>query len=192
MYAPMPKIVVDSREQLPYDFNHVVVKCLHTGDYSLEGLEVEVAIERKSLPDCYGSLGGGRKRFKEEWERMAEMNFAAVVVEASLVEFLGQSESKMNPKAAINSLISWQVRYGVPVWFACSRTLAKGLVYNALRHYWINLGRPEIKEGRQAKRPPLLIQGLGDGHPKHSAPQGDAKYDREDNTTLKSTCQLSF
>ncbi len=41
-------IVIDSREQRPYQFPGAVVKTLPTGDYSIVGLTDRVAIERKS------------------------------------------------------------------------------------------------------------------------------------------------
>lgn len=93
---PMPPIVVDTREGLPYRFEglrsdrkdgrqlltvQTVTSTLAAGDYSLQGFETQVAIERKSLPDLFGTLGRGRKRFETELARLAEMRFAAVVVE---------------------------------------------------------------------------------------------------------------
>jgi ERCC4-type nuclease len=59
-------VVVDSREQLPYEFLGMVgpagealvvptkVKGLASGDYSIEGMGDRIAIERKSLDDLFG------------------------------------------------------------------------------------------------------------------------------------------
>ena len=50
-------IVVDTREQTPFEFRHEKYETttkqgtLSVGDYSLAGLEDKVAVERKSLPD---------------------------------------------------------------------------------------------------------------------------------------------
>ena len=61
-------------------------KYLVTGDYSIEGLEDRVCVERKTLEDLFGTLGKGRERFALEFERMAVMEHAAVVIEANWQE----------------------------------------------------------------------------------------------------------
>ena len=46
------RIVIDSREKEPYTFACEVQKAkLEAGDYSVQGFEQHVAVERKSLPD---------------------------------------------------------------------------------------------------------------------------------------------
>lgn len=120
-------VVVDTREQCPYDFPSSIRGTLPTGDYSVQGMEGRVCVERKSLSDLYGSLGHGRDRFRREWERMAEMERAAVVVEASLhdVRCSPPAYSSMHPRAVVHTLISWHARYGVPVIYAGSRKYGK-------------------------------------------------------------------
>ncbi|MCP4573814.1 MAG: hypothetical protein GY838_15760 [bacterium] len=130
-------IAIDTREQLPYEFPGAVVKTLSTGDYSLEGLEDQVAIERKTKADAYGSLGQGRARFRREWERLAGLDYAAVVVEDSVPGFLRRPpHSKMNPRSAIGSLLAWSVRYRVPVFFAGDRTHGQALTGKLLEMFW--------------------------------------------------------
>ena len=54
-----PIIVIDSREQKPFRFSpgiETVTAALKAADYSLLGLEDDVAIERKSLSDLLGSI----------------------------------------------------------------------------------------------------------------------------------------
>ena len=86
----VPIIIVDTREQKPYRFDQfeVTVKALATGDYSLAGLENQVAIERKTKNDAYSSIGRARARFERELERLARLRYAAIVIEASLTDFL--------------------------------------------------------------------------------------------------------
>jgi ERCC4-type nuclease len=130
-------VAVDSREQRAYQFSDSVVKTLSTGDYSIVGLEDEITVERKSKKDCYRSLGAERERFERELERMAEYRYGAVVVEASLRDFLIPPDfSRMNPTAAIRSLIAWSVRYGVSIFFACDRAHGKAVVRNILERFW--------------------------------------------------------
>ena len=65
------RVVVDSREQAPYDFagascyagTTVEQGTLSTGDYAPKGLEHLCAVERKSLPDFVACLGRERARF---------------------------------------------------------------------------------------------------------------------------------
>ena len=125
---------IDTREQLPYtfeglrfdadrDYVPMTVPCevgtLKTGDYSIVGMEDLVTVERKSLADLYSTLGQGRERFEEEHRRMAELVFAAVVIEADWQTILRYppSHSQLNPKCVFRTMLSWQQRYGV-VWMA--------------------------------------------------------------------------
>jgi len=84
------KIVVDSREQAPFAFEHeryagITVESgpLDTGDYSLAGLSDLVAVERKSIPDLVACLSRERERFEREMQRAAALDAFAVVIEAS-------------------------------------------------------------------------------------------------------------
>ena len=143
--TPLP-ILIDSREQQPYDYTGAVVMALRTGDYSLFGYQDRVAIERKTLSDADSSLGAGRKRFERELERLSGMDYAAIVVEATLEEFLrAPAFSKMNPKAAVNSLLAWSVKYRVCVFFAGNRRFGRSLTYRLLEKFWKYKG--EMKDG---------------------------------------------
>jgi hypothetical protein len=68
---PEVPIVVDTREQKPYDFSkigaqNVVYDKLDVGDYTLDGFEHTFAVERKTLDDLATSLGVERERFENE------------------------------------------------------------------------------------------------------------------------------
>jgi ERCC4-type nuclease len=130
-------IAVDTREQRPYRFQRAVVKTLLTGDYSIVGLEERVAIERKTKEDAYSSLGRGRARFARELARLARFDYAAIVIESSLPEFLSAPAfSRMNPKAAIRSIVAWSVRYRIGVFFAGDRPHGNALTLQLLEKYW--------------------------------------------------------
>lgn len=130
-------IVVDTREQKPYKFDHSMLKTLESGDYSIRGLEHRIVIERKSKTDAFGSLGKGRSRFEREIRRMSGYDYAAIVIECSLASFLRPPAfTRMNPRAALNTLISWNVKYGIQVHFASDRKHARALVYRILEKYW--------------------------------------------------------
>ncbi len=149
---PQMTVVIDSREQKPYEFPNSVVKGLPTGDYSLVGLEDKVTVERKEKSDCYSSLGANRKRFKKELERMADFDYAAIVIECSMADFLNPPPySRLSPKAAINTLISWSVRYSVHIFFAEDRTYGLGVTYRILEKYWKHKGIIHAGSNRQSE-----------------------------------------
>ena len=130
-------IAIDTREQRPYDFPGAEVKTLPTGDYSIVGFENRVTIERKSKADAYSSLGHGRARFRREWERLTEFEYAAVVIEDSLKGFLIRPpHSKMNPTSAVCTLLAWSVKYGVQVYFAGDRDHSQALTHKLLEMFW--------------------------------------------------------
>lgn len=130
-------VVIDSREQQPYKFENAITKSLKTGDYSILGFEDRITVERKTKEDAYTSLGAERARFEKELVRLSQYDYSAIVIESNLADFLSAPAfTKMNPKAAMNSLVSWSVKYKVSVFFASDRTHAKALVYRILEKYW--------------------------------------------------------
>ena len=136
-------VVVDTREQHPFAFQGItgargreleIVTCragLKTGDYSVQGLEDEIGVERKSKVDLYGTVGRGRARFEREIERLAAMEFPAVVLECDLASLLRPPErSRVSPSSVLNSLVAWSVRHRIPVW-PCSRSTYGPLTPNS-------------------------------------------------------------
>ncbi|MEN6507138.1 MAG: ERCC4 domain-containing protein [Planctomycetaceae bacterium] len=147
-------IIVDTREQLPYTFDDmqeagreiivpVIRLGLESGDYSLEGFQDKIAIERKSLQDLYGTLGAGRERFEREFERLAKMDFAAVVIEASATDILHPDEadpcwhSRLDPRSVEGTIAAWSVRYPVVHWWPMgTRRQAEERVFGVLKAWW--------------------------------------------------------
>ena len=134
------KVVIDTREQLPYEFEDSITRTLQTGDYSLFGYEDQITVERKTKADAYGSIGNGRARFIKELERLSEIDYSAIIVEASLSNFVEPPQfSRLNPKSAINSLLAWSIRYGVHIYFADNRMMGNLLTVRILERYWKKL-----------------------------------------------------
>lgn len=138
----MMRIVIDSREQLPFSFGHAryevetEVGALGVGDYSLAGLTDRVAVERKSLPDLVACLGRERERFERELQRAAALDAFAVVVEASWTDLAtGNYRSKLNPHSACQSVLAFTCRYRAPFLFAGSRTAAEYAAWGLLRQF---------------------------------------------------------
>ena len=140
-------IAVDTREQRPYRFPRSVVQTLTTGDYSIVGLEDCVAIERKSKQDAYSSLGASRPRFERELQRLSELDYAAVVIEASLPAFLVPPPfSRLRSRSAISTALAWSVKYDVPFYFAGDRKHGQALVLNLLKYYWRYRGEARLAQ----------------------------------------------
>jgi ERCC4-type nuclease len=131
------KIVVDTREQLPYHFQTASVKgTLATGDYSLLGLEDLIAIERKTLPDLISCLCSGRGRFERELHRGKALDYFALIVEATLTDIAkGDYRSQMRPKAAIQSILAFSIRYRLPVFFVENRNFGARVTESLLLKY---------------------------------------------------------
>jgi len=130
-------IVVDTRECLPLGFPGSARQGLKTGDYAIQGMEDRCAIERKELSDFLACVGRERARFERELERLSAMEYAAVVIEASLTDILvGTEFSKVHPMSAVVSILSWSVKYRLPFFFAENRRRCRSIVYHLLRKYW--------------------------------------------------------
>lgn len=130
-------IICDSREQLAYQFktSHTC-GALKTGDYSLEGFEDKIAIERKTLEDLIGCLCSGRKRFERELARGQELDYFALVIECSFSDLVeGNYRSKMTPKSAIQSLLTFSVRYKLPIFFCDNRAYGQRVTESLLLKY---------------------------------------------------------
>lgn len=132
--VPPYTILIDGREKAPYTFAglradsrqlrrplsvNARVCYLPTGDYTIDGLDTQVACERKSLHDLYNTLSAHRERFEAELERLAAFQFAAIVIEAEWSEILrGLDRPRLSPKSVYRSIIAWQVRHPRVQWWA--------------------------------------------------------------------------
>ena len=147
-------IIQDTREQAPYTFACITppplveVATLASGDYSIKGLEDQVGIERKSILDAFGTFGQGRQRFEKELGRLAQMRFAAVVIEAPWEQIILQPprRSKLNPKTIHASIVAWQIRYRtIHFWTCPNREFAERTTYRLLKRFWDDLQTGKIK-----------------------------------------------
>ena len=130
------KIIVDTREQLPYKFKDSEVGTIPIADYSACGLENYIAIERKELNDLIGCLTTGRERFERELFKGKALDYFALVIEASLKDLINHNyRSQMEPKSAIQSLVAFSVRYRLPIWFCESRKYAQRITESLLLKY---------------------------------------------------------
>lgn len=135
-------IIVDTREKEPYSFPCQTLRTgLKTGDYSLVGCETRVSVERKRSDELFLCVGRERKRFERELQRLAEFDYSAIIIEGDLQTLTRPSAfSKVSPRAVINSLVSWSVKFNIHVFFCGNRNLARALTYRILEKYWKHRG----------------------------------------------------
>ncbi len=136
---------MDTREQLPLDLAPIKMErgTLPTADYSILGLEHMIAVERKSLADLLGCIGQERERFERELQRLLAYEARALVVEASWADIeRGDWRQKVDPRAAMGSLIGW-LAMGIPIVMAGNREAAQKFVgrflFIAARRRWREL-----------------------------------------------------
>jgi len=142
-------IAIDKQEKKlgvrGYDFKNIKPepplterKHLKTGDYSIVGLEDKITIERKTLTDLFGSVGGGRKRFEREMVRMSEFDYAALIIESSLAGIFTNppSRSRMRPRSVFRTLIAWSQRYNVHIFPMWSRESAERVTFLILKRFY--------------------------------------------------------
>jgi ERCC4-type nuclease len=135
------RIIVDTREQLGYDFQgydvNLETAALPTGDYSLKGFEDRVALERKSIDDLVSVLmNDNRIRFEKELARGRHLEIFHVVVEASLADVAeGRYTSAMRPHSALQSILAFTVRFGTSFIWAGSRRGGEYVTFWLLSKY---------------------------------------------------------
>jgi ERCC4-type nuclease len=126
---PKPVALVDTREQCPFPLaaNHPNWiggerrATLATGDYTVEGMEEVLALERKSLSDAVQSTMSGRARFIRSCERLAAYRWKAILIEATYEEMKtpylldGEAEQAAHPNAVCGTLDAIEAKFGIPV-----------------------------------------------------------------------------
>ena len=119
-------VIIDTREQEPYSFDPrlatAVRRALPAGDYSVDGLEACVAVERKTLDDFVSTVIHNRARFREELRKLTGYQAACVVVEAGLIDVLQKRyRGDAHPNAVLGNALSLILDYRVPVFFCTTR-----------------------------------------------------------------------
>jgi DNA excision repair protein ERCC-4 len=132
-------LVVDTREKTPFQFPGYRVKRigLPTGDYSVEGFEDSVAVERKSGQDFVNTLLVNYNRFKAELKRGQDMRVFVVVVECSMASLLlsveGRTGVGLRPLLARIAVLAAESK--TPILFCDNRAMAEAVTLEILRPY---------------------------------------------------------
>ncbi len=106
------------------------------GDYTLLGMEEEVIVERKTVPDLVNSIIQDRKNFIEKCERLSKFRKKCLIIEGSLSSVKTPYEnSQAHPNAVFGSLLAAQERWDIPVYFLDNFVLAEEFVASMLSKY---------------------------------------------------------
>ena len=130
---PKPVVLVDSREREPFPLhanhpNWIAGErrvALKTGDYTVEGMESLLCLERKSLPDLVACTVTYRRRFLAVCGRLARFQWKAILVEATLEDVKGGFDvfdilSEVHPNAVCGMLDAIEAKFGIPVIYTSS------------------------------------------------------------------------
>ena len=145
----LPTLIVDTREKIAFDyegddeFAAVVHRKLDAGDYSIEGIEHLIVIERKANADeLYNNFTQNKDRIYAEFERLRSHKVKIIMIEQSCEDICNPHNYYVNKKglnkgsinmpvavvaANLNTLI---IEYGVQVIFAGAR--ARSMTKNIL------------------------------------------------------------
>jgi ERCC4-type nuclease len=144
----MFNVIVDTREQQPWNLSHAsirdnIVQKLDTGDYSIEGLEHLLCIERKkSVEEFAGNIT--EKRFFNEIDRMTNFKYRFLFLEFGMgqIEMYPQGSNiprhlqnkiKVTGPFIMKIISQIQVEYNINILFCENRRYAEMLAINIMR-----------------------------------------------------------
>lgn len=148
-------IIKDTREQDGYTFEPsssryhtckgMINRKLDTGDYSIEGLEDKLCIERKaSVVEFANNIGHDTVRFAKEIERMKSFPFRFIILEFSLSDLMDFPERsgipeddwgklKITNKFMLRKIMEFQMHDDIHVMFCDSKKNAKWAVLSIIK-----------------------------------------------------------
>jgi ERCC4-type nuclease len=149
LQAPRPTLLVDTREQNPFDFSRfrgwfagIEKKALPLGDYSIAGLEDVCVVERKDLSDLVHSCAVDRAAFVNRLQLMAGYPHRLLVVTSPLSQVKSRySHTNFDPNRVTQFLVA--VLAGLQVPFVCSEThelgeeLVGSYLYQVHLYHWL-------------------------------------------------------
>lgn len=148
-------LVCDTREQLPLFTRPpkglmITTNTLPIGDYSIQGFETSVAIERKQLSDFISFIGSERDKTIKKLERMRDLDFAALVVEINESDILHKYEQTLRDNLGLwaadsvqikaahvrGFLISCNVKYRIHTYLTTNRDdISRWILDRLIRYY---------------------------------------------------------
>jgi len=137
MNDPDFTIIVDTREQQPWGFSHFATahKKLDTGDYSIDGLQHLLAIERKkSVSEFANNIV--ESRFKDVIMRLSQLKYSFLLLEFDLEDIMiypiGSTvpkrmwdKIKISPAFLLKNILELQIKHNIIVYFCGDSTNAE-------------------------------------------------------------------
>lgn len=122
-------VIIDTREQQPWEFSNYAIanRKLDTGDYSIEGLEHLLCIERKkSVSEFANNIV--ESRFKDVVMRMSQLKYSFLLLEFDLQDIMiypvGSTvpkrmwdKIKISPAFLLKSILDLQLNHNIIVYF---------------------------------------------------------------------------
>jgi ERCC4-type nuclease len=145
------KIIIDTREQQPWDFPEyeTVRGTVKTGDYSIEGMEETICIERKkSVSELAGNIT--KKRFFNELDRMEPFSQKFLILEFSQSDVARYPMGAGLPRRVIRKIrvkgpyilkVLGQIEeeYGITIIYAGNRANAMEIAQELLEQTYYDL-----------------------------------------------------
>lgn len=135
-------VVVDTREQRPLFNTQRIMKgltitsgTLSNGDYSIRGFEDKICFERKSA-DIFSYCSSEHDKTVAKMKRLKEYEFAGLIIERKESElFQFQEHSQAHPEVIRAALISFEIRYGVHIYYGNRDTCARWMLDRMVK-FW--------------------------------------------------------
>ena len=139
---PEMVIIVDTREQRPL-FNTARIPkgltltsgTLADGDYSIRGFEDKICFERKAA-DIFSYCSSEHDKTVAKMKRFKEFEFVGLIIERKESElFQFQEHSQAHPEVVRAALISFEIRYGVHIYYGNQETCARWMLDRMVK-FW--------------------------------------------------------
>ncbi len=135
-----PKLLIDTREKTPFnfdgdsDFSAIEYCKIDAGDYTIDGLQGVVAVERKASADeLLNNFLENKQRIYAEFARMDGYKLKVIVIEQDLETIMtpnsyyinrahkNKASPYMPPAVVLSNLIDLMLQHGVQIIFAGSK-----------------------------------------------------------------------
>ena len=169
------RLLVDTREQRPYLFSDkyylqhglegIDKKALVVGDYTIEDIRHQVAIERKQLGEYLICLGTDRRRFEAEVVRATELGIMLFCIIEGTNNWSNDKEvqqatgSRLTLASIHGTEASWSTRYNYRVFYCGSRTAAEMRCFNLLLYFYKKLKQAEMPQKGRKRRGAIVNYG---------------------------------
>lgn len=138
-------IIVDTREQKPWTFPHQATAShkLDTGDYSIEGYESVLAIERKrNVAEVANNIT--EKRFKDVVDRLSKIKHSFILLEFDLQDVMTYpigsdipkrlwDKIRISPAFILKHLIDLQIDHNIKIIFCGNSANAEKMALSIMK-----------------------------------------------------------